>query len=1527
MSRRRSQLLAALLALAALAALVAPSAGAAIGDEEELWRAGGVGTGAGELQELFGLASDPVTGHLYAADQGNNRISEFTPWGDFVRAFGWDVAPGAVNEQQEVRVRAATGWFKLRFGADTTADLPFNATAAEVEAALNGLASILGGGGSAGVKAVLGTPDGKTPSIYVVAFKGSLAGTDVAQLVAEEGTTPLSGGVPSSDLLVRTRAEGSAGGTGLESCTAESGCQKGTKGPGAGQLNEGRGLAVDSAGNVYVREVAGHRVQKFDSAGHFLLMFGGEVNKTTTANRCTEAELEGGDVCGIGVAGNGNGQFGESFSAGITMGAGGKLYVADVERIQRFDPAGAWEASVPVPGKTVQDLAIAPSSGDFYALVGDPGGPNENVRILDATTGAEKGKLQAKELENSEGKAVPSTKATAGPLAVDPAGNVFARRNNLALGGPPASPLLQFDPTGKQVAEFGRALPAGAIEGFDTNAVGDLHVSVRTAGLIIAFGPGPVSFEAPPKVAPTITAQFAASVQRDSATLGAEINPHFFSDTRYYLQYGTGKCSAGGCPLEIPAPPGALLTSKTSNVPVRAAGLYLEGLNPGTVYHYRFIAQSGGGGPVYGIDPDGPEGPAQASSQEGLEATFTTPDAIAPKACPNDVFRSGFAARLPDCRAYEMVSPIDKNNGDIKTLVNLNAFPTSLVQSSADGSRLTYSSARAFADPKAAPFTAQLLATRGKDSWASEGIDPPQGPAANTNLNYLGNNFKLFSPDLCTGWLVVAAEPQLDPPRDTAGYPNVYRRRNCGADKESYSALVGVKPTINQGGFYPELQGASADGSAAIFRIDDLLTDDAPILCISSAATGTVSYQWLRNGTPIAGATSFSYVPGDADSGAAIQCQVTANNGLPGSTQVANPPVAGLLNSAAPPPVAPAGISAPTPSEKPLNVGGAGGQTLSCDPSESSWQGSPTFSYRWYRNGTEIAGATASAYVLTASDLATAATFQCAVTGTNAGGSVVEVSATQNTTPAPADPGAGARMFIAWRAYYASKGELHSLCVLPSGLPSGGNCSAGTGEQSGLGIFESEQNRVANVTNAISADDSRVYWTDSGVKDTGAGKVYLRINPAEEQSALAGGECTEEEKACTVKVSETKTSKASRFLGASPDGSKALFEVTEGTAQGDLYRFDAESGESTLIARKTLGVAGMSEDLSRVYFVSEKALDGAAVAGKPNLYLGQEDEEEGEADTFIATLSKIDAVIPSIGEGAEQIPSVTARKPIYHAAGVSPDGGAVTFISTASLSGYDNTDLNNGRADSEVYLYEAGSAGPVCISCNPSGARPQGRVVSLRGNVSGFLPIAATLTLPTTMLHAARYLSADGNRVFFNSFDPLLPRDTNNATDVYMWERAASKAECASLGAELYVPSATGCISLISSGESPQDSEFLDASVNGDDAFFLTNAGLLPQDPGLFDIYDARVGGGQPPPGTPLPDCQGETCKAPITAPNDQTPASSTFRGKGNVASGPTRRRCAKGKARRQGRCVAKRGRAKKSTHHRGANSNRGANR
>ena len=40
---------------------------------------------------------------------------------------------------------------------------------------------------------------------------------------------------------------------------------------------------------IYVADPANHRVEKFDSSGHFILMFGKDVDQSTGANVCTAA--------------------------------------------------------------------------------------------------------------------------------------------------------------------------------------------------------------------------------------------------------------------------------------------------------------------------------------------------------------------------------------------------------------------------------------------------------------------------------------------------------------------------------------------------------------------------------------------------------------------------------------------------------------------------------------------------------------------------------------------------------------------------------------------------------------------------------------------------------------------------------------------------------------------------------------------------------------------------------------------------------------------------------------------------------------------------------------------------------------------------------------------------------------------------------------------------------------------------------------------------------------------------------------
>ncbi len=77
-----------------------------------------------------------------------------------------------------------------------------------------------------------------------------------------------------------------------------------------------------------------------------------------------------------------------------------------------------------------------------------------------------------------------------------------------------------------------------------------------------------------------------------------------------------------------------------------------------------------------------------------------------------------------------------------------------------------------------------------------------------------------------------------------------------------------------------------------------------------------------------------------------------------------------------------------------------------------------------------------------------------------------------------------------------------------------------------------------------------------------------------------------------------------------------------------------------------------------------------------------------------------------------------------------------------------------------------------------------------------------------------------------------MPQASNGKEDVYEYEPEG-------VGSCTY---SSGCIGLISSGTSNQESAFLDASENGDDVFFMTSAQLVPADTDdAYDIYDAHV--------------------------------------------------------------------------------------
>jgi len=141
----------------------------------------------------------------------------------------------------------------------------------------------------------------------------------------------------------------------------------------------------------------------------------------------------------------------------------------------------------------------------------------------------------------------------------------------------------------------------------------------------------------------------------------------------------------------------------------------------------------------------------------------------------------------------------------------------------------------------------------------------------------------------------------------------------------------------------------------------------------------------------------------------------------------------------------------------------------------------------------------------------------------------------------------------------------------------------------------------------------------------------------------------------------------------------------------------------------------------------------------------------------------------------------------------------------------------------------------------------------------------------------------DNGRVFFNAFDGLVPADSNGEWDVYQYEPVGVGNCQASSGGASVVPSAGGCVSLISSGTAEEEAAFFDASVTGDDAFFWTPAQLsvLDEDHEL-DIYDGRVNGVAATL-APKTECLGEACQPAALILSVPNPASASFKGEGNI--------------------------------------------
>jgi hypothetical protein len=222
----------------------------------------------------------------------------------------------------------------------------------------------------------------------------------------------------------------------------------------------------------------------------------------------------------------------------------------------------------------------------------------------------------------------------------------------------------------------------------------------KGAGRVLAFAP---LTECPPEVE---SFSFANVTEEDS-DLEAAINPCGVA-TKYMFEFTSQES------FEAEGFANASLAGE-GTIPVGLAGVDVSaaatGLAPETEYRFRVVATN-----VKGADE--------------AEGDFTTYPGIAPSTpCPNDAMRIGLSSFLPDCRAYELVTPPDTNARSPRGLGPASAgglyFTTR--ESSPDGGKVSFiteggtiPSNEGTGSLAGDPY----LATRGPDGWSTASAGP-----------------------------------------------------------------------------------------------------------------------------------------------------------------------------------------------------------------------------------------------------------------------------------------------------------------------------------------------------------------------------------------------------------------------------------------------------------------------------------------------------------------------------------------------------------------------------------------------------------------------------------------------------------------------------------------------------------------------------------------------------------------------------------------------------------------------------------
>jgi hypothetical protein len=674
----------------------------------------------------------------------------------------------------------------------------------------------------------------------------------------------------SSGSFVRAWGWGVADGLPMfETCTLT--CQAGVPGSGAGQFTSPTFIAVDnsggaSAGDVYVGDSGDGLVQKFSSSGVLVSTWG------------DHSPSPNGQLSGSSASGPIAGPFGPL--AGVAVDTGGKLYVLDTNsNMFEFAQDGSFATDFNVARETGESGLAVDTAGNFFKgnrdgsvekLTGansDVGQVNEseaqaNGVAVDTANNdlyvALNGGLVEHYAFDGSGNVVepgiapcpvapnsgcaPTDSFGSGHInkgagvAVDPTSHaVYVTDNtslidvfipavvpdvstNAASSVVPTGATLNgsVNPDGIQLTDcrfeygtstaYGQSVPcvpaASAIPADSSPHAVSASLTGLQPGTTYHFrlnaanadGAGAGSDRAFTAPGPVIDATSVERVGVTTATLLAHINPVGL-DASYHFEYGT-RTSYG---TSVPLPDADIGSSSTD----QAVSQDIGGLRENTVYHYRVVATNSFG------------------SLQGPDRTFMTQ--INPATCPNAALRTGPSVHLPDCRAYELVTPADKKTAS----QDLGFAGSEKAISSLDGERLFLIAGQATLGPNPMPSGSVSAFTRTASGWGITSLNPMgSGGDVYTQM-------PLLSPEL------TQAAVEIEP---SGASHEGNRSFSSGPFGGPYSLLATVPFSLEKGA---QFAGGSSDLSSVILesKYHNLLPGGFP--------TGTDAgahdlYQWTN---------------------------------------------------------------------------------------------------------------------------------------------------------------------------------------------------------------------------------------------------------------------------------------------------------------------------------------------------------------------------------------------------------------------------------------------------------------------------------------------------------------------------------------------------------------------------------------------------------------------------------------------------------------------------------------------------------